>query len=115
MPELTEDQIYEFDLDKARAILDEAGYKDTDDDGVREMPGGGQPARTSRTTRAPTARPARRSREFMTGWLDEIGIATTVKVADDSQLTDDHRRGRLRHVRVGLDARSSTRTRCSTT
>ena len=42
--------------------------------------------------------------EFITAWLDEIGIATTVKVVDDSQLTNDHRQGRVRHVRLGLDA-----------
>jgi peptide/nickel transport system substrate-binding protein len=86
IPKLTEDQIYEFDLDKARAILEEAGYKDTDDDGVREMPGGGQPlnfrymVRSDGETGPPIA-------EFVTGWLDEIGIATTKKVADDTQLT----------------------------
>jgi len=43
VPELSKDQIYEFDLDKARSLLEDAGYKDTDGDGVREMPGGGQP------------------------------------------------------------------------
>ncbi len=34
---------YAFDLDKANQILDDAGYVDTDGDGVREMPDGGQP------------------------------------------------------------------------
>lgn len=29
-------EIYKFDLDKARALLEEAGWKDTDGDGVRE-------------------------------------------------------------------------------
>ena len=87
VPELSEDQIYEFDLDKARSILEEAGYKDTDGDGVREMPGGGQPlnfrymARSDGETGSEIA-------EFITGWLDEIGIATTVKVVDDGQLTN---------------------------
>ena len=33
----------EFDLDLARSMLDDAGYLDTDGDGVREMPGGGEP------------------------------------------------------------------------
>ena len=87
VPELSEDQIYEFDLDKARSILEEAGYKDTDGDGVREMPGGGRPlnfrymARSDGETGTEIA-------EFITAWLDEIGIATTVKVVDDSQLTN---------------------------
>ena len=87
VPELTEDQIYEFDLDKARSILDAAGYEDSDDDGVREMPGGGRPlnfryfARSDGETGAEIA-------EFVTGWLDEIGIATTVRKCDDSQLTN---------------------------
>ena len=87
LPELTEDEIFEFDLDKANQILDDAGYMDTDDDGVREMPDGGQPlnftyyARTDGETGAEIA-------EFVTGWLDEIGIETTVRNADDSQLTN---------------------------
>ncbi len=34
---------YEFDVAKANQILDEAGYKDTDGDGVREMPDGTNP------------------------------------------------------------------------
>ena len=32
---------YAFDTDLANQILDDAGYADTDGDGVREMPGGG--------------------------------------------------------------------------
>ena len=86
IPELTEDQIYEFDLDKARSILEEAGYKDTDDDGVREMPGGGRPLNFRYMVRSDgeTGPPIN---EFVSGWLDEIGIATTEKVANDDQLT----------------------------
>ncbi|GAB4503233.1 MAG: ABC transporter substrate-binding protein [Anaerolineales bacterium] len=34
---------YEFDVAKANQILDDAGYKDTDGDGVREMPDGTNP------------------------------------------------------------------------
>ena len=103
MPELSEDQIYEFDLDKARSILEEAGYKDTDGDGVREMPGGGQPlnftyyARSDGETGTEVA-------EFMKGWLDEIGIATTVKIADDSQLTTVIGKGDYDMFVLGLDA-----------
>jgi peptide/nickel transport system substrate-binding protein len=86
LPELSADQIYDFDLDKARSILEEAGYKDTDGDGVREMPGGGQPLKFTYYARS-DGETGQEVAEFMTGWLDEIGIATTVKVADDSQLT----------------------------
>jgi len=34
---------YEFNVTKANQILDDAGYKDTDSDGVREMPDGTNP------------------------------------------------------------------------
>jgi ABC-type transport system substrate-binding protein len=37
-------QDYEFDIGLANQILDEAGYLDTNDDGVREMPDGSQTA-----------------------------------------------------------------------
>ena len=36
-------QDYAFDIDEANRILDEAGYADTDGDGVREMPDGSNP------------------------------------------------------------------------
>ena len=85
-PEIPADQVYDFDLDKARQILEDAGYRDTDDDGVREMPGGGQPLNFTYYVRSDGETGPEIS-EFVTGWLDEIGIATTKKVADDSQLT----------------------------
>ncbi|MET0972885.1 MAG: ABC transporter substrate-binding protein [Thermoleophilaceae bacterium] len=85
-PDLGDGQIAEFDLDRANAILDEAGYEDTDGDGVREMPGGGQPLNFKYMVRSDSVS-AQPVAEFFTGWLDEIGIATTRKVVDDSQLT----------------------------
>jgi peptide/nickel transport system substrate-binding protein len=86
-PAVPPEQQLTFDLDRARSILEDAGYKDTDGDGVREMPGGGRPlkfvyaARSEGDTGPATA-------EFITGWLKDIGIATTVKVYDDSRLTE---------------------------
>ena len=85
-PDIPAADRFDFDLDKAKQILEDAGYKDTDGDGVREMPGGGKPlnfryaVRTDSEAGPPTA-------EFITGWLKEIGIATTRKVYDDSALT----------------------------
>src|SRR4051794_40445648 len=81
-----EDQ-YTFDLKKANQILDDAGYKDTNGDGIREMPGGGQPLKFRYMVRTDSETGAKIA-EFLTGWLKEIGIATTNKVVDDSQLTE---------------------------
>ena len=86
-PEIPEDQRYDFDLDKANQILDDAGYEDTDGDGVREMPGGGEPLRMRYAVRTESA-VAQPIAEFITGWLKEIGIATTQKPYDDGQLTE---------------------------
>jgi peptide/nickel transport system substrate-binding protein len=85
-PDIPADKVYDFDLDKARQILEDAGYKDTDGDGVREMPGGGKPLNFTYYVRS-DGETAPEIGEFVTGWLKEIGIATTKKVADDTQLT----------------------------
>jgi peptide/nickel transport system substrate-binding protein len=85
-PDIPADKVYDFDLDKARQILEDAGYKDTDGDGVREMPGGGKPLDFTYYVRS-DGETAPEISEFVTGWLKEIGIATTKKTADDTQLT----------------------------
>jgi peptide/nickel transport system substrate-binding protein len=85
-PEIPEEQRFDFDLDKARSMLEEAGYRDTDGDGIREMPGGGEPLNFSYMVRS-DGETGPEIAEFVTGWLREIGIATTKKVVDDSQLT----------------------------
>jgi peptide/nickel transport system substrate-binding protein len=87
IPDIPEDQRFDFDLDKANQILDDAGYKDTDGDGVREMPGGGQPLKMRYAVRSESPHSAPTA-EFITGWLKDIGIATTQKVYDDGQLTE---------------------------
>jgi peptide/nickel transport system substrate-binding protein len=86
-PEIPADQVFDFDLDKAKQMLEDAGYKDTDGDGVREMPGGGKPLNFTYYVRS-DGETAPEIAEFVTGWLKEIGIATTKKVADDSRLTE---------------------------
>ena len=87
IPKLPPDQVYDFNLAEANRILDAAGYRDTNGDGIREMPGGGKPlkmryaVRSESDSSAPTA-------EFITGWLRKIGIATTEKTYNDGQLTE---------------------------
>jgi peptide/nickel transport system substrate-binding protein len=86
-PKIPDGQRFDFDIAKANQILDQAGYKDTNGDGIREMPGGGRElkfryaVRTEGDTGESTA-------ELITGWLRQIGIATTQKVYNDSQLTE---------------------------
>jgi peptide/nickel transport system substrate-binding protein len=86
-PQIPAEQQFDFNLAKAKQILDDAGYKDTNGDGIREMPGGGKPlkfryaVRTEGDVGPPTA-------ELISGWLRQIGIATTQKVYDDSRLTE---------------------------
>ncbi|MEZ0293817.1 MAG: ABC transporter substrate-binding protein, partial [Solirubrobacteraceae bacterium] len=86
-PDIPEDQRFDFDLEKSKQILEDAGYKDTDGDGIREMPGGGQPLNFRYAVRSESD-PSPRIAEFITGWLKEIGIDTTQKTYDDGQLTE---------------------------
>jgi peptide/nickel transport system substrate-binding protein len=86
-PDVPSEEAFDFDLDEAKQILEDAGYKDTDGDGIREMPGGGQPLNFRYMVRSDSV-DAQPIAEFVTGWLREIGIATTRKVANDSQLTE---------------------------
>jgi peptide/nickel transport system substrate-binding protein len=76
---------YEFDLDQANQILDEAGYEDTDGNGVREMPGGGDELRFrwAIRTESEISQPIY---ELVSGSLAEIGIETEVESYNDTQL-----------------------------
>jgi len=87
MPKLAPNQRFDFNLNEAKRILDQAGYKDTNGDGIREMPGGGKPLRLRYAVRQESA-DSQPTAEFITGWLKDIGIATTEKTYSDSQLTE---------------------------
>jgi peptide/nickel transport system substrate-binding protein len=86
-PDIADGVLPSFDLDRAKQILDDAGYEDTDGDAIREMPGGGEPLNFRYMVRSDSVN-AQPIAEFFTGWLREIGIGTTRKVVDDSQLTE---------------------------
>lgn len=85
--EPTEEEIFEFDPDGANQILDDAGYEDTDGDGVREMPDGGRPLDFRYYVRSEENSTVKAS-EFIKEWLADIGIATDVKPLTDTKLTD---------------------------
>jgi peptide/nickel transport system substrate-binding protein len=86
-PEIPAEERFAFDLAESRRILDAAGYRDTNGDGIREMPGGGQPLRFRYAVRSEGVTGASTA-EFFSGWMREIGIGITQKVYDDSRLTE---------------------------
>jgi peptide/nickel transport system substrate-binding protein len=77
---------YTFNIKLANQILDKAGYKDTNGDGVREMPGGGKPLNFRYDIRSGSAIEAPDA-QFIQGWLKQIGIKVTVKTVSEDQLT----------------------------
>jgi peptide/nickel transport system substrate-binding protein len=81
------DELYTYDPDRSNQLLDDAGYLDTDGDGVREMPDGSRPLEFRYVERSESENSAA-IREFITEWLRDVGIATTVDVMDDTQLYD---------------------------
>jgi peptide/nickel transport system substrate-binding protein len=85
--DVPEDELIPFDLREANRILDNAGYDDTDGDGVREMPGGGRPLefRFLANTEEPDTVPAT---QFIQGWLRQIGIETNVDGVTEGKLVD---------------------------
>ena len=76
-PDLT---ITPFDPDAARQTLEEAGYLDTDGDGVRETPEG-EPLEL-RLLYATDYVPSQTIAESITDWLSEIGIRVNAEAVD---------------------------------
>lgn len=87
IPEIPEADQFLFDLDKARAILDAAGYEDTNGNGIREMPGGGDDITLDYVVRS-ESQSAPGDAEFVSGWLEEIGIGTKLRTVNDATLTE---------------------------
>ena len=85
VPELSADEQFEYDPEKANQILDDAGYEDTNGDGVREMPGGGDPLEFSYYVRS-ESEVAPPVAEFVSGWLKEIGIKINLKPISADEL-----------------------------
>lgn len=90
IPEIPEEEQFTFDLELAKQILEDAGYKDSDGNGIREHEGSDivltYLVRTESDTAAQNA-------EFISGWLKEIGLGTTLKSISDSRLTEDIGKG----------------------
>jgi peptide/nickel transport system substrate-binding protein len=66
----------DFDLDAAQQLLQSAGYHDTDNDGWREMPGGGKPVELRLFIPSDSASGPREA-EMLSNWLRQVGLKCT--------------------------------------
>jgi peptide/nickel transport system substrate-binding protein len=78
------DVLRTFDLDKARNLLDEAGYTDNDGDGVREYKG--KPIKL-RLWALTTATKQQAAAKQITGWFREIGLDVKLQVVEEGVYT----------------------------
>jgi peptide/nickel transport system substrate-binding protein len=85
IPKIPAAEQFDFDLAKANKILEDAGYKDTNGDGVREMPGGGEPLEFTYYVRS-DSEVAPPVSEYVSGWMKEIGIKLDRKFVSSDQL-----------------------------
>ncbi len=77
---------YEFNLTKAAELLDQAGLRDVDSDGIRETPEGQDVALEILT---PSYDPVRvRVGDLMVEWLSKIGVKLVNKPVDFNTLVD---------------------------
>jgi peptide/nickel transport system substrate-binding protein len=77
---------YEFDVAKANQILDDAGYLDTDGDGIREMPDGTNPL-VYRISWPSDSIDAPRLAELLNEMWREVGVKLELQSMDAGALT----------------------------
>jgi peptide/nickel transport system substrate-binding protein len=92
IPEIPESEQIGFDLEEANRLLDEGGYEDTNGNGIREMPGGGEELDFTYLVNT-ESQTAGQVADFMSGWLEEIGIAITQKPMDENILYTEIAKG----------------------
>ncbi len=85
-PEIPEGKRFAYDPDMANQLLDEAGYLDTNNDGLREMPDGTNPLVFRHLVNTNTDLGASIG-ELFTGWMDAIGIGVQLIALDSDQTT----------------------------
>jgi peptide/nickel transport system substrate-binding protein len=74
---------YTYDPDKANAMLDAAGYKDTDGDGIREYKG--KPIELGLIARSESSQ-SQLSGKLIAGWFGDVGIKVKLTVIDEATL-----------------------------
>ncbi len=79
------EEAYGFDLDKARQLLDEAGYLDTTGDGLRDWKG--KPI-TLRLWARSESTSSQSSGKLIAGWLRDLGLKINFQIMDDGAISD---------------------------
>ena len=77
---------YDFDVAKANQMLDDAGYKDTDGDGVREMPDGSKPL-TFRMNWPSSDTTAPRVADLLSESWGQVGVKLEMQAVESDALT----------------------------
>jgi peptide/nickel transport system substrate-binding protein len=78
-----------FDLEKAGQLMDEAGYTDTDGNGVRNDPQHGGKDIKLRLYARDISPESQVQGKLIAGWLQEIGLDIDYSVVDEGALGDD--------------------------
>jgi peptide/nickel transport system substrate-binding protein len=78
-------ETYGFDLNKAKALLDAAGYKDTNGDGIREDHQG-KPIKLRLWGRS-SSQTSDRSGRKIAGWFKQIGLQIDYSLMTNNQIT----------------------------
>jgi peptide/nickel transport system substrate-binding protein len=83
--EPTDDVKYTYDPEKAKQLLDEAGYPDSDGDGLREWDG--KPIELSLIARTESSESQQYAKLFA-GWFKDVGIKIKIELMDEGALMD---------------------------
>jgi peptide/nickel transport system substrate-binding protein len=75
---------YTYDPEMAKQKLDEAGYKDSDGDGIREYKG--EPIELRLIARSESTE-EQQFAKLIAGWYKDVGVKVTLEVMDSSTLT----------------------------
>jgi peptide/nickel transport system substrate-binding protein len=83
--EPTADEAYGFDLAKANQLLDEAGYADSNGDGIREYKGKNIRLRLAARTQSAESQA---EGKLVAGWFKQCGLDIRYSVIEDGALSD---------------------------
>jgi peptide/nickel transport system substrate-binding protein len=84
--DLPEEERFGFDLDRARELLAEAGWEDTNGNGTVDKDGEELELRLFARSESPDTVKAA---QFVEGWMKEAGFGVETKAVSDNTLTDD--------------------------